>query len=126
MVKLVDKLPKPAPATYAEAISALQHHLHEISELIESKKLDHVHAEAAEVRDIAKTLARLAKMDGSGVKGAAMKEIDGAAKDLAAQYGPMDNAGDSLPANFRNTVGVTKKSRIVHVTRPPITTTATG
>lgn len=95
MVKLAEKLPKTAPATYAEAISALRHHLHEISELIESKKLDHVHTEAAEVRDIAKTLAGLAKKDSSGVQSAAIKEIKGAAKDLAAQYGPMDEAGDS-------------------------------
>ena len=57
MVTLAEKLPKPAPATYAEAISALRHHLHEITELIESKKLDHIHTHAAEVRDIAKALA---------------------------------------------------------------------
>ena len=40
-------------------------------------------------------LAGLAKKDGSGVQDAAIKEINGAAKDLAAQYGPMDEAGDS-------------------------------
>lgn len=95
MVKLVKKLPKPAPATYAEAISALKHHLHEISELIESKELDHIHSEAAELREIAKELGGLAMKGGSGVQRTATKEINRVAKDLAAKSGSIDEAGHS-------------------------------
>ena len=83
------------PTTYKAALGVIEHRLHEIAELMESGKLDKVHAEAAVIRDVAKSLAKLALKKDSGVPREAIKGINLAAKDLAAKFGPIDEAGDS-------------------------------
>ena len=62
---------------------------------MDTGKLDRVHAEAAVIRDVANDMARLAAKQGSGVPGSAIREINLAAKSLAAAFGPIDEAGDS-------------------------------
>ena len=83
------------PKTYAEACSVIHARLEEIEELMETGELDHVHAEAAVIRDVAKDMARLAAKGSSGVPSSAIREINLTAKDLAAKFDPIDQAGDS-------------------------------
>lgn len=87
--------PTAQPQSYAEAVGVIHEQIERIDGLIKSKKLDKVHAEAAVIRDVAGTLGALALKPGSGVPSAAVKEINVAAKDLAAKFGPIDEAGDS-------------------------------
>ena len=84
-----------APQTYAQAVEAIHAQLEKIEKLIATGGLDRVHAEAAVIRDIANGIGRLALKDGSGVPLEAIKEINLTAKDLAAKFGPIDEAGDS-------------------------------
>ena len=84
-----------APQTYAHAVEAIHAQLEKIENLIATRGLDRVHAEAAVIRDIAKGIGRLALKGGSGVPREAVREINLAAKDLAAKFGPIDEAGDS-------------------------------
>ncbi len=83
------------PQTYAEACSVIHARLEEIEELMKTGELDHVHAEAAVIRDVAKDMAGLAIKRGSGVPSSAIREINLTAKDLAAKFDPIDQAGDS-------------------------------
>ncbi len=69
--------------------------LEKIEELIDTRKLDRVHAEAAVIRDVADMLGKLALKENSGVPRGAVREINRTAKDLAAKFGPIDAAGDS-------------------------------
>ena len=83
------------PQTYAHAVEAIHAQLEKIEKLIAAGGLDRVHAEAAVIRDIANGIGRLALKDGSGVPREAVREINLTAKDLAATFGPIDQAGDS-------------------------------
>lgn len=83
------------PKTYGEAIHVVQRQLDRIKDLIAARKLDRVHAEAALIRDVAKIMARLALQKDSAVPRNAIREINLTAKDLAATFGPIDEAGDS-------------------------------
>ncbi len=83
------------PQSYAEACSIIHARLEEIEELMDSGKLDGVHAEAAVIRDVANDMAKLAAKQGSGVPSSAIREINLTAKSLAATFGPIDEAGDS-------------------------------
>ncbi len=84
-----------APQTYAHAVEAIHAQLEKIEKLIATGGLDRVHAEAAVIRDIANGIAQLALKEDSGVSREAVREINLAAKDLAAKFGPIDEAGDS-------------------------------
>ncbi len=84
-----------APQTYAHAVEAIHAQLEKIESLMATGGLDRVHAEAAVIRDIANGIGQLALKDGSGVPREAVREINLAAKDLAAKFGPIDEAGDS-------------------------------
>ena len=84
-----------APQTYAHAVEAIHAQLQKIEKLIATGGLDRVHAEAAVIRDIANGIGQLALKAGSGVPRAAVREINLTAKDLAATFGPIDQAGDS-------------------------------
>ncbi len=84
-----------APQTYAHAIEAIHAQLEKIEKLIATGGLDRVHAEAAVIRDIANGIGQLALKGGSGVPRDAVREINLTAKDLAATFGPIDQAGDS-------------------------------
>lgn len=84
-----------APQSYSQAVEAIHAQLEKIEKLIATGGLDRVHAEAAVIRDIANGIGQLALKDGSGVPREAVREINLAAKDLAAKFGPIDEAGDS-------------------------------
>jgi len=84
-----------APQTYAHAVEAIHAQLEKIESLMATGGLDRVHAEAAVIRDIANGIGRLALKAGSGVPRDAVREINLTAKDLAATFGPIDQAGDS-------------------------------
>ena len=84
-----------APQTYAHAVEAIHAQLEKIEKLIATRGLDRVHAEAAVIRDIANGIGQLAMKEGSGVPREAVREINLAAKNLAAKFGPIDEAGDS-------------------------------
>ncbi len=83
------------PRTYAEAIHVIHEQLERIDGLIESRTLDRVHAEAAVIRDVANSLAKLALHQDSGIPRDAIREINLTARDLAATFDPIDEAGDS-------------------------------
>ena len=83
------------PHSYAEAVKLIHTQLAKIDDLIETRQLDRVHAEAAVIRDVAKTMPQLALQKDSGVPREAIKGINLASKDLAAKFGPIDAAGDS-------------------------------
>lgn len=83
------------PASYADAIHVLHEQLEKIESLIGSGRLDRVHAEAAVIRDVAKGLARLALDRESGIPRAAIRDINLTARELAAMFEPIDEAGDS-------------------------------
>lgn len=83
------------PHNYAEAIHVIHEQLEKIEALIDSDKLDDVHAEAAVIRDVANTLAKFALAKDSGVPQDAVKDINLTAKKLAATFEAIDEAGDS-------------------------------
>ena len=83
------------PTTYADAIDVIHGQLEKIDSLIDTRQLDRVHAEAAIIRDVANTLARLALDKDSGIPREAIREINLTARDLAAKFDPIDEAGDS-------------------------------
>ena len=83
------------PHSYADAVKIIHERLETIEGLIETQKLDQVHAEAAVIRDVANVMAKLAAEKDSGVPSEAVREVNLTAKDLAAKFGPIDEAGDS-------------------------------
>ena len=83
------------PNTYANALEVIHAQLEKIERLMATRQLDRVHAEAAVIRDVAGTLVRLALNKDSGVLRTAIRTINLTAKDLAAKFGPIDEAGDS-------------------------------
>ncbi len=83
------------PDTYAHAIEVIHARLEEIEALMDRGQLDKVHPEAAAIRDVAATLARLALDRGSGVRRSSIRKINLTARALAATFGPIDEAGDS-------------------------------
>lgn len=83
------------PTTYKAAVKEIEHRLHEIAELIESKKLDKVHAEADVIQKVSKQVGQLALKEGSGVPKEAVKDVNVAGKDLAGKFDAIDKAGDS-------------------------------
>lgn len=87
--------PYVEPVSYSEGIHEIHERLERIEALIEGDRLDDVHAEAAVIRDVAGSLARLALQEDSGVPREAVKEINLTARNLAARFGPIDEAGDS-------------------------------
>ncbi len=83
------------PHTYAEGIHVIHEQLEKIDSLIDSGTLDRVHAEAAVIRDVANSLAKLALHQDSGIPRDAIREINLTARRLAATFDPIDEAGDS-------------------------------
>lgn len=83
------------PTTYGAAVQAIDARLKNIDRLINTKKLDAVHAEAEVIREIAKGMAKLALKADSGVPKEAVKEINLTAKALADKFEAIDEAGDS-------------------------------
>jgi len=83
------------PTTYKAAVEEIQHRLHEISELIESKKLDDVHSEAEVIQKVGNVIGQLALKADSGVPKTAVKEINKAGRELANKFDAIDKAGDS-------------------------------
>jgi len=90
---------KPAaftmPTTYKGAVEEIQHRLHEIAELIESKQLDKVHSEAEVIQKVGNVVGQLALKSDSGVPKSAVKEINKSGRELAAKFDTIDKAGDS-------------------------------
>ncbi|MBI5764785.1 MAG: hypothetical protein HZA51_14810 [Planctomycetes bacterium] len=90
---------KPAefkmPTTYKAGVEEIQHRLHEISELIESKKLYEVHSEAEVIQKVGNVIGQLALKTDSGVAKSAVKEINKAGRELASRFDAIDKAGDS-------------------------------
>ena len=80
------------PTTYSAAIARCEAHTRRIAELIESGELHDVHAEAAQIRDIARKLPELAK---TSVPPGMLKEINLTSKELAGLFDAIDNAADS-------------------------------
>ncbi len=83
------------PATYAEAVDAIDHHAAEIGELIEDGKLDKLHLEAAVIKKIADGMSKLVAKPDSGVPQAAIPDVLKASKALSAMFPRIDEAGDS-------------------------------
>lgn len=90
---------KPAkfkmPTSYRDGVAEIQHRLHEIEELIVSKDLDKVHSEAEVIQKVGNVIGQLALKADSGVPKSAVKEVNKAARELAAKFDAIDKAGDS-------------------------------
>ena len=80
---------------YSAAVRSLDPHLDRIAELIESEQLADLHKAAEPIKAIAKTLAKLAFSDDSGVPKGDVRQINLTAKALAATWDKIDEAGDS-------------------------------
>lgn len=83
------------PDTYSDAIAMIEQKRDSIAKLIEAGKLADLHKEGEVIKTIAESLVKLAAQDDSGVAKADLKEINLTAKALAAQYEPLDEAGDN-------------------------------
>lgn len=83
------------PTTYRQGVEEIEHRLHLIEELMETKKLAEVHPQADVIQKVAKMIGQLALKPDSGVPKEAVKEVNLAGKDLAAKFDPIDKAADS-------------------------------
>jgi hypothetical protein len=83
------------PTTYKAGVEEIEHRLYEISELMESKQLAKVHAEADVIQKVAKVIGQLALKEGSGVPKDALKEVNVAGKELAAKSDAIDKVADA-------------------------------
>lgn len=90
---------KPAefkmPTTYKGAVGEIRMRLHEIDELIVTKKLADVHAQADVIQKVGNVVGQLALKADSGVPKTAIKEVNKAGRALAAKFDAIDLAGDS-------------------------------
>ena len=82
------------PETFADAMATIENKRDAIANLIATGKLDKLHVEGEVIKKIADSLAKLASKEDSGVAKADLREVNLAAKALAATYGPLDEAGD--------------------------------
>ncbi len=80
---------------YSAAIASIDEHLAHVAQLIETEQLAKVHEAAKPIETIAKTLAKLAYQEDSGVPPDKVREINLTAKALAATWAKIDEAGDS-------------------------------
>jgi len=83
------------PETYSKAMDAIAHHGESISKLIATGKLADLHHEGESLKKIAEQLPRLASKEDSGIAKSDIREINLTSKELAAKYGPLDEAGDA-------------------------------
>ncbi len=83
------------PTTYKAAVREVCLRLHEIEELMASKKLDQVHAQADVIRKVGDVAGQLALKPDSGVARNAIKEVNKAGRELASQFDAIDKAADS-------------------------------
>lgn len=88
-------VPYVAPTTYREAVEQIRMRLHEIDELITSKKLDEVHGQAEVIQSIGNMVGQLALKPDSGVPREAVKDVNKAGRALAAKFDAIDKAGDA-------------------------------
>lgn len=90
---------KPAdfkmPTTYKTAVAEIRMRLHEIDELISTKKLEDVHGQAEVIQKVGNVVGQLALKADSGVPKAAIKEVNKAGRELANKFDAIDKAGDS-------------------------------
>lgn len=83
------------PDTYSKAVNAIEHHGEAIAKLIATGKLADLHHEGESLKKIAEQLPRLASKEDSGIAKSDIREINLTSKELAAKYGPLDEAGDA-------------------------------
>ncbi|MBI5765022.1 MAG: hypothetical protein HZA51_16020 [Planctomycetes bacterium] len=83
------------PTTYKAAVAEIRMRLHEIDELISTKKLADVHGEAEVIQKVGNVVGQLALKADSGVPKAAVKEVNKAGRALASKFDEIDKAGDS-------------------------------
>jgi len=90
---------KPAefkmPTTYKGAVNEIRIRLHEIDELITTKKLSDVHSQAEVIQKVGHLIGQLALKADSGVPKGVVKEVNKAGRELAGKFDAIDRAGDS-------------------------------
>ena len=90
---------KPAdfkmPTTFKEAVNEIRMRLHEIDELITTKKLEDVHGQAEVIQKVGNIVGQLSLKSDSGVPREAVKEVNKAGRELANMFDAIDKAGDS-------------------------------
>lgn len=90
---------KPAdfkmPTTYKAAVAEIRMRLHEIDELMATKKLEDVHGQAEVIQKVGNVVGQLALKADSGVPKTAVKEVNKAGRQLANMFDAIDKAGDS-------------------------------
>jgi len=90
---------KPAdfktPTSYKGAVAEIRMRLHEIDELIMTKKLMDIHGQAEVIQKVGNMVGQLALKSDSGVPKTAIKEVNKAGRELANMFDAIDKAGDS-------------------------------
>lgn len=93
---------KPAdfkmPTTFKDGVNEIRMRLHEIDELITTKKLEDVHGQAEVIQKVGNIVGQLALKADSGVPREAVKEVNKAGRELANMFDAIDKAGDSADA----------------------------
>ena len=98
------------PATYKAAVREILLRLHEIEELMASKKLDQVHPQADVIRKVGDVVGQLALKADSGVPRESVKEVNKAGRELAAKFDAIDKVADAGDAaGTRKVFGEMKK-----------------
>lgn len=98
------------PTTYKDAVREILTRMHEIEELMASKKLEHVHPQADVIRMVGDVAGQLALKADSGVAREAIKEVNKAGRELAAMFDAIDKVADAGDAaGTRRVYGDMKK-----------------
>lgn len=96
MVTLTALLRKfDSPTSYQRAVAEINYSLGRIADLMKSKDLEKVHAEAEVIQRIGNSIGQLALKENSGVPKGAVKEINVTGKALAGKFDAIDKAADA-------------------------------
>jgi len=83
------------PNDYKAAVKEIRSRLHEISEMIGSRQLAGVHAQADVIMKVGNVIGQLALKEGSGVPKEAVRDVNIAGRGLAGKFDAIDRTGDS-------------------------------
>lgn len=83
------------PTTFKEAVEEIDHRMFVIEELMRSKRLAEVHAQAEVIRKVGGMIGRLALRPDSGVPREDVRQVNQTGRDLAAKFDAIDHAADS-------------------------------
>lgn len=83
------------PTSFKDAVREIRTRLHEIEDLMASKKLDQIHPHADVIRTVGNLVGQLALKSDSGVPREAIKEVNKAGRELASMFDAIDKVADA-------------------------------